>query len=510
MEHVSRRPSTSRSSSPTTCSPGSARTPSPAPGFADTWERAADRVTFHIRDGMKFSDGTPATSQDVCFSWGLALAAIKDKKSIGYGYLDPGLKDAGVTKIECPDDSTFIAYTTDQSDRIFQIYVPILPKHVWSKFNYKNIDKEKFDAPLVGSGPYTLAEWKTNQFARFVRNPNYWGNQGFADEVVLQFYSDADTMVQALKAGELDYAHSVNADQFKQLPGRPDLHGGRRQGERLDPARVQHLRHGHRQDRSPTAGRRPRRCSTRRSATRSATPSTSRSSWTACSAASATSAPPTSRRSCPSGTSSRTAPATSTSSSPSRSSTRPGYVLNGDGKRLDKEGKPIALRLYFPNTDDVYAKSAQFVQEWYGQLGIDVTLQGFGSTALGQHRAAARGRRQGQLRHRAVGLGRQPGPERAAGHLHAAARSARRRTASTATRPSTPSTSSSSTEAGDARHDDAGEDAEPDLRRGAVRHPVLRREPRRLPQRQVRGLGEHARERDADVHLRHPQLHPAP
>ena len=60
-----------------------------------------------------------------------------------------------------------------------------------------------------------------------------------------------------------------------------------------------------------------------------------------------------------------------------------GYVLNGDGKRLDKEGKPIALRLYFPNTDDVYAKSAQFVQEWYGQLGIDVTLQGFGSTALG-------------------------------------------------------------------------------------------------------------------------------
>ena len=38
-----------------------------------------------------------------------------------------------------------------------------------------------------------------------------------------------------------------------------------------------------------------------------------------------------------------------------------GYVLNGDGKRLDKEGKPIQLRLYFPNTDDVYAKSAQFV-----------------------------------------------------------------------------------------------------------------------------------------------------
>ena len=45
----------------------------PIPGFADSWERAADRVTFHIRTGMKWSDGEPATSADACFSWQLAL-----------------------------------------------------------------------------------------------------------------------------------------------------------------------------------------------------------------------------------------------------------------------------------------------------------------------------------------------------------------------------------------------------------------------------------------------------
>src|SRR5204863_630099 len=59
-----------------------------------------------------------------------------------------------------------------------------------------------------------------------------------------------------------------------------------------------------------------------------------------------------------------------------------GYVLNSDGKRLDKEGKPINLRLYYPNTDDNYKKVAQFVKEWYGQLGIGVTDQSFDSDTL--------------------------------------------------------------------------------------------------------------------------------
>ena len=41
----------------------------PAPAYADSWVRSADKVTFHIRSGMQWSDGTPATSADACFSW---------------------------------------------------------------------------------------------------------------------------------------------------------------------------------------------------------------------------------------------------------------------------------------------------------------------------------------------------------------------------------------------------------------------------------------------------------
>ena len=197
----------------------------PVPGFAESWARAADGKswTFKFRDGLKWSDGTPATAQDACFSWQLAVDAVADESYIGAGYIDPGLADAGVTKVECPDDTTMIAYTEDASDRILQTYIPILPKHIWGDNDYVTIADAKFEAPLVGTGPYTLAEWQTSQFVRFVRNPEYWGTQGAADEIVIVFYKSADTMVQALKAGEIDYARDPNSEQLKALQSEPGM-----------------------------------------------------------------------------------------------------------------------------------------------------------------------------------------------------------------------------------------------------------------------------------------------
>src|SRR3712207_7048870 len=56
------------------------------------------------------------------------------------------------------------------------------------------------EPPIVGSGPYQAQEWQTGQSVRFTRNPNFTGQQGAADEVIIQFYANAvDTMVQALQ-----------------------------------------------------------------------------------------------------------------------------------------------------------------------------------------------------------------------------------------------------------------------------------------------------------------------
>ena len=135
----------------------------PAAGFAESWERAADGKswTFKIREGMKWSDGTPATAQDACFSFQINLDAIAAEENIGLGYIDPSVAAAGVTKAECPDDQTMILTSSDPSERILQLYVPILPKHIWGDKTYTEIGDEKaFDraASRLGTVPALRVE----------------------------------------------------------------------------------------------------------------------------------------------------------------------------------------------------------------------------------------------------------------------------------------------------------------------------------------------------------------
>jgi peptide/nickel transport system substrate-binding protein len=356
----------------------------PVPGFADKWERAADghSWTFHIRDGMKWSDGQPATSADACFSWQLGLDAIAAGKSLGAGYLEPSMTDAALTKVSCPDASTLIATTDDPSDRILQVSLPIIPQHIWGKETYKTIGKAKFDPPLVGTGPYLTVDWQTGQFIRLQRNPLYWGQQGFEDEVDIVIYKKPETMVQALKAGELDYAHGPNADQLNQLKTEPNIKtvagaangwtqlafngygasngktipkGGPSTKALLDPAFRDAL--GYAVDHQALVDK----------------------VLGGYGEVGTTMVPPvlTQWHVDPDH------PRTFDIELAKQKLNDAGYPLNASGQRLDKEGKPINLRLYMPDTDENYPKAAQFIADWYGQLGIKVTTQVQSSATLG-------------------------------------------------------------------------------------------------------------------------------
>jgi peptide/nickel transport system substrate-binding protein len=341
----------------------------PVPGFADSWTQSTDQLswTFHIRDGMKWSDGQPATSADVVYTYNLELDGTKDDGVVGLGYLDPYLKDSFVTSVTAPDADHVVIATSRPTSKLTHSYIPIVPQHIWKNVTPANISDFNNNVPVVGTGPYQAVE-STSQYVRLIRNPNYWGKAGAADEIVIQYYPSApDTMVAAFKNNELDYIHSPSAESFNQLKTAPntvalasegngftqlnyntyDKGGGASTTALQDPAFRQAL--GYAIDK-PTL--------IQRVLLGYASPgSTQVPPWEK-----AWHTEPNDLRQFNIDTANQKLDAA-------------GYPRGADGTRVDKQGKPINLRLYTPNTDPSYAKDAQFIQGWFGQVGIKVSAQ---------------------------------------------------------------------------------------------------------------------------------------
>jgi peptide/nickel transport system substrate-binding protein len=347
----------------------------PVPGYAESWERSADGQSwvFTIREGMTWSDGEPATSADACFSWQLAIDAIANEGSLGAGYLEPGLTDAGVTRVECPDETTMIAYTEDGSNRVLQTYLPIIPQHIWGEETWETIGDAEFTPPQVGTGPYILQDWEIGQFTQFTRNETYWGEQGYADEIVIQEYSTSDPMVAALRANELDYVRGVNPQQMTALGSEAAIEtvvgesngwtqlafntygtgtGNTIEGGGASTAALQDQAFrdalGYAVDREVLVER----------------------VLGGYGSVGNTIIPPviTEYHVEP------TTPRTFDLEEAKRRLDAAGYPLDGQGRRLDKEGQPINLRLVMPE-DETYQGAAQFVVDWYGELGVGVSPQ---------------------------------------------------------------------------------------------------------------------------------------
>jgi peptide/nickel transport system substrate-binding protein len=348
----------------------------PVPGFAESWTQSADgnSWTFKIRPGMKWSDGQPATSEDARWTYQTVLDGVASERGyLGQGYLEGYLTNAGVSKVEAPDPETLVVTTDFANTLLLQAYVPILPKHIWSKYTLAQIgDPEakgffKNDPPIVGTGPYQVVEWKPGDFIRFARNPNYWGTQGAADEVIIQHFASSDTMVQALKTGEIDYVRGVLADQFNALKTEPNI------------TTVEGIANGYTELSFNTGGTK-----------KGYGGSTSALSDVAFRDAlgyaidnqklvdstlggygtpGSTIIPPFHSR----WHVDPDKPRHFDIEEAKRRLDAAGYALNSAGKRLDKDGKVINLRLTWPDSEGENATNAQFLVEWFGQLGITVT-----------------------------------------------------------------------------------------------------------------------------------------
>ncbi len=178
------------------------------PGLAESWEGSDDGLTYTytLREGLKWSDGEPLTADDVAFT----VNTSRDQ-----GWFNHSSVTANLTATVI-DERTVEITSAVPDPKLPTMDVYILPEHIWSGPAADDITT--YDAlEGVGSGPFTLQEWKPGQEWIVEANPNYWQGEPAIDQIVFRLYTEGGAMVAALENGELDAANDIPAELFEGL-----------------------------------------------------------------------------------------------------------------------------------------------------------------------------------------------------------------------------------------------------------------------------------------------------
>src|SRR5438105_1728449 len=195
------------------------KTGEPGPNLAEKFDFSADgkTLTFQLRDGLKFGDGSPLTGDDFKFT---VMATLRSKKTNHKNNVDQivGAKEyiAGsaddVSGIKVDGNNITVSLVNAFCPALNQIGgLSVIPKSVFGKYldpkdANKNLDDApENNAPPVASGAFTFKEWVPNDHITLVRNDNYWQKANI-DEWVHKVYPNQDSLTAALKVGEVDMA----------------------------------------------------------------------------------------------------------------------------------------------------------------------------------------------------------------------------------------------------------------------------------------------------------------
>ena len=163
---------------------------------------SGDSITFYLHPKARWHDGMPVTPEDVLFSFRSALSESANPLYRQYY--------AGITKMEKSGERA-VTFHFAKGNRELPLILgelPIVAEHDWKR---RDISATTLDPPL-GSGPYRIGDFEAGRTLRYQRVEDYWGkDEGFArgaynfDEIRYDDYRDANIIVEALKAGKIDF-----------------------------------------------------------------------------------------------------------------------------------------------------------------------------------------------------------------------------------------------------------------------------------------------------------------
>jgi peptide/nickel transport system substrate-binding protein len=178
------------------------------PDLASGWTFSKDHktITFNLRKGVRFSDGSPLTAADVAFSITRAL----NPKSI-YAVLWGGAVKR----------ATAIGQLQVRVD-LRRPFAPLLSTlataqgSVVSMNAWRRLGKAAAQHP-VGTGPFTLQSWEKGNQLTLVPNTYYWGKKPYLSKVVFKVVGDDNARILQLRSGTVDAIDTVPPNQVQSL-----------------------------------------------------------------------------------------------------------------------------------------------------------------------------------------------------------------------------------------------------------------------------------------------------
>ena len=172
--------------------------------LAESWTISEDGkiYTFKIRDGVTFSDGTVCDANAILANFN-AVIENKDRHT----WLEMMNLLVGVS---APDDHTFVIELSEAYYPMLTELGCIRPFAMISPNCLIDGSTKDGVSGYIGTGPYVLTDFETDQYAVFERNENYWGEKPKIERITVKVIPDNQTRIMALESGEIDLIFGKN------------------------------------------------------------------------------------------------------------------------------------------------------------------------------------------------------------------------------------------------------------------------------------------------------------
>ncbi|SET71150.1 peptide ABC transporter substrate-binding protein [Lacrimispora sphenoides] len=209
-------------------------------GQAESFDVSEDGLTytFHLRDGLKWSDGTPLTAEDFVYSWKRLAdpntAAPYAGDMLGYvkGYEDAASGNLDALAVSAPDDKTFVVELSVPCVYFSKLIthasmVPVQKATIEANGDQWTLKPETY----VSNGPLKMVEWVPGSHITFGKNENYWN----ASKVTLNtlkfvLMEDANAAYSAYQAGEVSMIKTLPTEEIPTLRTTDDFQIGSTMG----------------------------------------------------------------------------------------------------------------------------------------------------------------------------------------------------------------------------------------------------------------------------------------